>query len=324
MADFTRRDFVRGIACGVGAAFLSRSVSADEPLLPAVGSDILHWDGNKWSVAARHTEQLLAIHFTNERSGWAVGRNGTALRFDGSKWSEVKGAAGDLYGVGGGADRAWMVNEAIWNFDANGCQKHDNPTEHSRMLYRVAFQGGKGWAVGVSGAIAHFDGNQWTKQNSPDVINAYRGLSIVSERDVWAVGERGAILHYDGRAWQRVAGPDNPDWERNYLHDVHFIAPNDGWAVGGQGTILHYDGSKWSLVKSPTGKFLLAVHFNSPSDGWAAGGNFPDGAVMLRYDGSKWTEVPSPTRRPIQDLCFVAPNNGWAVASATKPVTTQR
>ena len=322
MSGLTRRDFIGGLACG--AVLLSRCACADEPAFPAVGSDVLHWDGKQWNVAVQHSEHLLAIHFANERSGWTVGRNGTVLRFDGSKWSEVKGAVGDLYGVGGGADRAWMVNEAIWNFDANGCQKHSNPTEHSRTLYRVAFQGEKGWAVGVSGAMARFDGNQWTAQNSPDVINAYRGLHIVSERDVWAVGERGAILHYDGRAWQRVAGPDNPDWERNYLHDVHFVASNDGWAVGGQGTILHYDGSKWSLVKSPTGKFLLAVYFNSPTNGWAAGGNFPDGAVMLRYDGSKWTEVPSPTRRPIQDLCFVAPNNGWAVASATKPVTTQR
>jgi photosystem II stability/assembly factor-like uncharacterized protein len=294
-------------------------------MLPAIGSDVLHWDGKQWSIAARHTEHLLAIHFANERCGWAVGKNAAALRFDGSQWREVKGAAGDLHDVFYiGADKGWMVNEAMWSFEGSNCRRHDNPTEHARTLYRVACRGGKGWAVGVSGAIAYFDGSRWTAQSSPEVINALRGLSIVSERDVWAVGERGMILRFDGRAWQRVAGPDSPDWERNYLHDVHFIAPNDGWAVGGQGTILHYDGSKWSLVQSPTGKFLLAVHFNSPNDGWAAGGNFPDGAVMLRYDGSHWTEVSSPTQRPIQGLCFVAPNNGWAVASAAKPVTTQR
>ncbi len=294
-------------------------------LPPALGSDLLHWDGKHWQGVGQFREQLLAIDVVNQRYGWAVGKNGAVLHFDGKGWTPLEGPAGDLHTVVClSENEGWMAGESLWRIEGKSWRKYNNPTEHSRTLYRVAFRNGEGWAVGVRGAIAYFDGRQWAAQPVAVPTDALRGVSIAGEEDVWAVGERGRMIHFNGKAWRSVTGPATPGWTVNYLHAVHFLSPKNGWAVGGQGTIIHYDGRAWSLIESPTGKFLLAVHFNAPDDGWAAGGNFPDGAVILHYDGSKWTQLASPTRRPIQDLCFVSPTNGWAVASAAKPVTTER
>jgi len=321
MDGLTRRKFLEG---GVGL-LLMPTFSRGDDLPPAIGSDLLHWDGQRWHAAGQFREQLLAVDVFNSRYGWAVGKNGAVLHFDGSGWTPLKGPAGDLHSVVClSGDEAWMAGESLWRIEGKSWRKYDNPTEHSRTLYEIAFGNGGGWAVGVRGALARFDGRQWTAQTVPVPNDALMGLSIAGDSDVWAVGERGRIARFNGRAWRPVPGPADPAWAATYLHDVHFLSPDNGWAVGAQGTIIHYDGRVWSLVESPTGKFLLAAHFNAPDDGWAAGGNFPDGAVVLHYDGNKWSEVAGPTMRPVQDLCFVSPTSGWAVASSVKPVTTQR
>jgi len=95
------------VSSTVAANAAVRTVDADLRLSDgegwAVGDNgtILRWDGSAWnSVASGTTENLNGVHCVSSNDCWAVGDNGTILRWDGSAWNNVaSGTTYDLFSV---------------------------------------------------------------------------------------------------------------------------------------------------------------------------------------------------------------------------------
>jgi len=96
--------------------------------------------------------------------GWAVGRNGTIVRWDGTDWSTVT-----------------------------------SPT--TAVLHSVFMvSASDGWAVGTYGTIIRWNGVAWSTVTSPTTQHLY-SVYMVSAVDGWAVGWGGTIIRWTGTLW---------------------------------------------------------------------------------------------------------------------------
>ena len=87
---------------------------------------------------------------------WAVGKGGTRLHYNGTKWSAGATAGVDLFGVFGNS-----ANDV--------------------------------WVVGSAGHTSHWDGTGWIIV-STSVTSMLRGVWGSGPNDVWAVGSNGTTL----------------------------------------------------------------------------------------------------------------------------------
>ena len=93
--------------------------------------------GLSWStVTSPTTQRLLSVFMVGADDGWAVGVNGTILRWTGSSWNNV-----------------------------------NSPTRE--RLYDVFMVGADdGWAVGFDGTIIHWTGTIWIPESSAAILVA--------------------------------------------------------------------------------------------------------------------------------------------------------
>ena len=74
----------------------------------------LHWDGTRWSpVGEPATFSLNDVWGRSPSDVWAVGSGGTILHYDGAAWQpEFSGTLQALHGVWGDGERLWVVGES--------------------------------------------------------------------------------------------------------------------------------------------------------------------------------------------------------------------
>jgi len=228
----------------------------------AVGSSIVHFDGQKWRAVNKEPYYLglKAIDLISPTQGWAVGWE-RAIPF---------------------VDGAWMPAVSL-----PGVMLHD-----VELL-----SASEAWAAAeirerrTTGAIFRLEGATWHEVAVPPVGALY-DLWTVSAEEGWAVGSSGTMLHYKDGAWTQVASIVEDD-----LLAVAGTGPNDIWAVGGSAwdclgadathrVMLHYDGQRWSVTLSEDECALHDVVFQD-GRGWAVG----VGGSRLRFDGGQWTEL---------------------------------
>jgi photosystem II stability/assembly factor-like uncharacterized protein len=151
----------------LGGAFLADG----QGWLVGAGNTILYNpDGAEWRtgssplVTAAAT-RFNAVHFTDERRGWAVGERGLVL-------STPNGG------------RSWFRQES--NVSVN--------------LSDVKFiDASEGWAVGAEGTIIHTtDGGANWRPEPGGTSHALERLSVVPPARAWAVGFGGTIINYAG------------------------------------------------------------------------------------------------------------------------------
>ncbi|HDQ73508.1 MAG TPA: hypothetical protein ENN19_15645, partial [Chloroflexi bacterium] len=212
---------------------------------------------------------LNGIWGSSDGALFAVGEQGTLLRYFDGMWNatqmgdgahyDVWGfsaadaiAVGDLGGIYRYADGAWagdgtsVITENIQLRSVWGSTPND--------IFAVGVQYGGG------SRIYHYDGVQWNK-----VFDAWPMMSVWGNapNDVFVVGS--GILHYDGIQW--VENYDIPF----QLYDVWGSSPTDVFAVGENGGILHYDGATWSRMDSGTTGHLRGIHGDSATNIYAVG-----------------------------------------------------
>lgn len=119
--------------------------------------------GDHWNAQAPpNSNDLNALSFVDENSGYAVGQYGTIL-----------------FTADGGTN---------WSPQSSGTSSH---------LYGVCFtDADTGWAVGQYGTILHTSdgGENWNPQSS-GTSDTLRSVYFVDASTGWAVGEHGTILH---------------------------------------------------------------------------------------------------------------------------------
>ena len=149
---------------------------------------------------SRARRDLHGVWGSGPRNIFAVGRNGTILRFRGRTWKPMKTQLG-----------------------------------YNQDMYAVWGSGPKDiFAVGKNGLIVRHDGSRWKVMDAPQSGQALRDVWGSGPRDVYAVGAGGVVLHFDGQRWR----PMESGTRRN-LNAVSGSGPDNVFVVGDDGTILH-------------------------------------------------------------------------------------
>jgi hypothetical protein len=192
---------------------------------------IEHWDGQQWSVVPTPSfpnTELLAVDAVAANDVWAVGPAGTAMHYDGRRWSKVA-----IPDPGG---RVESLNEVS--------------AVASNDVWAVGTMSGGHPFDGLTFSI-HWDGTRWSVVPSPSPKSGdeVQGVSALSGDEAWMVGEyfpdaftnKPLTEHFSGGAWTVVPAPQTSN-----LDGVAAVASNDVWAVGS--SIYHWDGSTWTIV----------------------------------------------------------------------------
>ncbi len=242
-----------------------------------------------WESPAPQGHSLGGVWAESATDLWAVGEDGTAIRFDGSRWSAwPTGTTSELRAVwGSGANDVWAVGAAgtILHFDGRTWSPSVSGT--SAELYAVTGTGPSDiWAFGASGTALHFTGT-W----APTVSGAKGTLYAAHARapgEVHAVGDAGTALLWNGTGWapKGVFGAT----PSTRLTAVFALGSSDAWAGDSAGNFYRYSGS-WSKVSSPVAQFGITALWGASSgdvhaatgDGWS--GN----SQTFHWNGSKWS-----------------------------------
>jgi hypothetical protein len=155
---------------------------------------VLHYNGTKWSVAKRFTEnqglplELTGVTAFSPTNVWVFGGSGAypgfgAWHLHGTTWTKVTG-------VGAAIARASALSAAsIWAIGGNASAPQD--------------------------IVEHYNGSTWRQQHAAALANVqYSGIVALSSANVWATGSVYTdnsnvpwLLHFNGQAWSRVKVP---------------------------------------------------------------------------------------------------------------------
>mgnify|MGYP005842479203 CR=1 FL=1 len=303
-------------------------------LLVGWGFGAAHLHAADWTAqASSSTATLRAVSGTAGDDVFAVGDDGTILRFDGTVWAPMSGAAVDLRGIWAKPDpdigiKAFSVGLGGWIY------RYDNnasgvwmaaPSPTGDPLRSIDGTGeGTVFAVGSNGVILRHDSTDpdsgWKAETNPDPNDTVLW-------DVWgcsdcaaavAVGFSGVILRYDGLAWNEMVSGTS-----EILLGVWGGGESDVFAVGNNGTMIHNDGTGWSPMESPVSANLRSVWGRSATDVYAVG----DDGVILHYDGD-WAVEESGTTEILYgvwgtpDGVFAVGGNGTILYKGAQGPTT--
>lgn len=264
-----------------------------------------------WSNPLPQGNPLRAVAASSQSDVWVVGDRGTALHFDGLRWTHHP-VSPDLYltGVWTAANRTWATAGRYW------------------------YGGSDGGPTGLlSGVILQQDAGTWS---SLEVSTGLTAISGTSPSDVWVVGWDGG-LHYDGVSWQANlpaggitsvwATSPNDVWTFGQVvrrwngvtwsavsaytaypssSSVWASGPNDAWAVNAGGALSRWDGGTWTTdFSTVTGQ--TTIWGAGRDDVWVAGDGFP----LLHFDGNTWST--SATSASIVDLAGTSGTDVWGV-----------
>ncbi len=296
----------------------------------------------KWARLKTGTNNnLKAVHFINEKRGWAVGEKGTMLVTSdgGKKWKTLNAAPSvDLRGVHFvSKGTGWIVGGGMKMVKGDSMTKESERTVCARTT-----DGGK----------------TWQEQKTENQNFTFWGVDMTDANTGWLICGIGKG-HPDGHWMQTTSGgakwrmpPTGSEYGRpcRALYDIDFTDKKNGWCVGspvvvkisyGQGgqkaentsklytnkdgCVLHTSdgGNTWEVQHAGNSKkeYLFGVSFVNARTGWVVGER---GIIYRTTDGGKtWKQQTSGTNKSLRDVVFVDKKTGCAVgAGGTILITT--
>lgn len=244
-------------------------------LMWAVGDDgtILKWNGTAWTAqTSGTTSHLRAVWGNSATSLWAVGDGGTILKSDGTNWTaQTSGTTQALRG--------------IWGSDASNV-----------------------WAVGDAGTVLKWNGSTWAAQTS-GTTNVLHGIWGSSSTSLWAVGANGTILKGTGTAWTAQTSGSTQT-----LRAIWGASASVQWAAGTNGTILKGNGTTWTALTPGVTVDLTSLWGTDSNNVWCAGAN---GTLIRTTNGGAGTNVWSPqivnVAGNLNGVRGIDANNLWVV-----------
>ncbi len=217
---------------------------------------------------------------------FAVGLDGSALRYDGSAWNEIDtGTDQDLWGVFGfSPDDVWIVggdagdgDPVLLHYDGDsvtdvGLSEDQNPRQASQ-LFKVWGIDDLIVAVGQRGLILEYRDGAW-EPVSVDTNEEFVSLWGTSRDNIVVAGSNvsGQVAHYDGEAWENTRFPAEAG-----LNGVAMDDPSFAVIAGWDGFLGRYDVETGELVLEATTSQGLRMH-SAWADGagryYAVGGDF--------------------------------------------------
>ena len=150
---------------------------------------------------APDTRSFISIHFSDRRTGWAVGDSGLIVRYnyDNDSWENVESPTNETLG-------------AVFTIDKDNA-----------------------WCIGtIRGSLFKWDGKQWSVIPS-NTTKFLTSLYFTDKDHGWAAGEDGIIIKYKNGAWSKDTTIGN-----EHLMTIYMSDKNHGWAGGAYGAIYQY------------------------------------------------------------------------------------
>lgn len=270
--------------------------------------------GASWtSDSSPTTAYLYDVAGTAADDVWAVGGQGTVLRWDGTSWSVVpSGVRSSLIRVHIYAkDEIWFSGEGGTLLRGNG-QVIDRKLGGRPSLHGIWGSAPDNlWAVGSGGAIYHYDGGAWTPSDS-GVQNDLHGIWGSGPDDLWIVGTH-VILRGDGKTWRRVEAPATPEEGS----DV-WGSDRDNVLVGlRNGNVLIWNGVNWSIKSTGLTQGVYDIDGTDRNNIWLLGG----GSECAQWDGAGWQDRRFPTTVYLypRTLKVFSQRDVWAAIGAAEP-----
>ena len=234
--------------------------------------------------------RLYGVWAPSADEAYAVGQNGTLLRFNGQSWSRLEsGTSSNLYTV-------WGAGGTLYVGDELGVLRYTSDSGGSGSgLQRMASFGarvtaihgstaGNIYAVLDSGQVLHYDGNQPGDWRVLPGSTSNPGLTSVwvSGDGFHAVGNAGVILAGSPDAMQ----PESKIAAAGHLHSIWGPSDSEVYVVGQSGTVLRYHEQRWQPFVSPSPVDLHAVWGDGRGSLFVAGAS----GVIARHDGEQWRD----------------------------------
>lgn len=270
-----------------------------------------HWDGGAWVTMAGSTEQLDDVWGVTDNEIYAVGANGTLVRWNGMTWSAMaSGTFANLTGVWASSGSNLYVttstgevrryNGSFWTVEAS----------ITGTLYAIWGSGTQVFAAGTSGKVLHYNGAAWTTYTltSGAFANDVWGSSA---SDVYVVmGSPGAVHRWNGSAWNQVlVGPS----AGSGFPSVWGSGPNDVYIGDAFGSYKHFDGSTWTASGLDSNNAVSALWGTGPADVYA----FLQYEVR-HFDGFSWSRQLQPTLTSVTSAWGY--NSVFAVGGGAPPI----
>jgi photosystem II stability/assembly factor-like uncharacterized protein len=249
----------------------------------SVDTTIYRYDGTEWEVedTGYHNmpRDLNGVSAPDANNAWAVGSQGTIIKWGGSSWST----------------QTSPVTTTLRDVSMYGTGPY------------------YGWAVGDGGTVLYYDGSGWSEVTHGLTSENLNGVCAVDANRAWAVGDSGTILYYNGTGWSEET--DSLTARNLNSVSVVYSAPNYyAWAAGDGGTILHYNGAGWSAQTSGVTADLRGVSAIDANNAWAVGGN---GTVLKTTNGgSTWTQETVAFSQQLNGVDTYAASSVWTVGEA--------
>lgn len=145
--------------------------SDDDVIVGTFQGTILHWNGSSWDISqGDNTKPIQCMHGTGAANLWAVGRDGLALHYDGSRWRTVPFSGDD--GDGENLTGVWAMNdEEAYICSSSGSIYHGSRHGLERLgRYPYGFYG----IVEFSGSLYLAGGDAGACRLSGDVVEIVR------------------------------------------------------------------------------------------------------------------------------------------------------
>ncbi len=201
-------------------------------------TEVLHWDGNAWTViydtSTDGLDGLTSVWASSADDIYVVGDDAIVMHYDGVDWRRT------LIGSN--------FNHSVWGSGPNDV-----------------------WVLGLFD-LYNYDGADWTEVDN-DESGGEGQVWGFGPDDIWVMTDDDHAVHWDGVAWTRYEGDDR---FIGSMMAVWGASPDDLWAVGAAGSVSRFTGSEWQEVKhqsigAPELRYLLGIHGTSATDIWAVG-----------------------------------------------------
>ncbi|MEQ8189025.1 MAG: YCF48-related protein [Candidatus Eremiobacterota bacterium] len=295
----------------------------------------------EWKILNSGTlENLHAVHFVDENTGWVAGNKGVILKTidGGNTWlrqrTGITTTLLDIYFIDNNIGWAVGVQGMIlctinggitWNI-----QRSNVPDQICGIYFIDSVTG---WCAGGN-KILHTTngGNTWDVSEIKSQRLHFTSIHFVNELTGWVVGNDGMIFNTSdgGKKWieQSLKRP-------NTFYGVYFINEKMGWILGNGGLILYTEngGNTWSSQEKNKSSRelekiyflsnqLQSVYFTSKNIGWTVGHK---GTILNTTDGGKtwnaidfkkwWNSFPEKPPPDLYDVYFSEIFNGWIVGA---------
>jgi hypothetical protein len=163
-------------------------------------------------VASGTARQLWAVHARAPDDVWAVGAQGTILRYDGAGFgvvAEPPGNAGaNFHGVTFDGDDLVIVGQKSWR--RVGTTWTELAPAPGTVPLAVASTAQGLIAAGIGGGLYRWNGTNWAALTT-GTTTALRGLALTSSGALFVVGDGGEVLVSRSlSSWERVGATGHP------------------------------------------------------------------------------------------------------------------